>query len=118
MLKSVVLSHHRLLGNASMPDGAEAVLVENAALEEYRGQQLMAMLDSFHDRGLLVCSPQADLYIRDGAADAGADPDTGPAFWDSPDLWIRNADDGGTTHQNPKYGQDNFFYCRVTNRGQ
>jgi hypothetical protein len=117
VLKSVILSHHRLLGNASMPDGAEAVMVENAALEEYRGRHLMAMLDSFHDRGLLVCSPQADLYIRDGVTDAGTDPYTGPAFWESPDLWIRNTDDGGTTHQNPEYGQDNFFYCRVTNRG-
>jgi hypothetical protein len=32
-------------------------------------------------------------------------------------LWIRNADDGGTTHQDPEFGQDNYFYARVTNRG-
>ena len=38
------------------------------------------------------------------------------AFWNSPDLWIRNADDNGTTHQNPEQGQDNWFYARVRNR--
>jgi hypothetical protein len=41
----------------------------------------------------------------------------GPVFWDSPDLWIRNANDNGTTHQNPEFGQDNWFYARVRNRG-
>jgi hypothetical protein len=42
---------------------------------------------------------------------------TGPVFWNSPDLWIRNANDNGTTHQNPEAGQDNWFYARARNRG-
>jgi Fungalysin metallopeptidase (M36)/Fungalysin/Thermolysin Propeptide Motif len=117
VLKSVVLSHHQLAGNASMPDAAEAVMNENAALAEYRGAHLTAMLDSFHARGLLPCGAATDLYIRDVASDAGAQSTAGQPFWDSPDLWIRNADDNGTTHQPPEYGQDNWFYCRVTNRG-
>jgi hypothetical protein len=116
VIKSVVLSHHLLAGNASMPDGAEAVMVENAALSEYRGQHLKAMLDSFHARGLLPCNAATDLWIRDNATDPGAEFSTG-AFWDSPDLWIRHADDNGTTHQTPEFGQDNFFYARVRNRG-
>ena len=33
------------------------------------------------------------------AADLWAGP-----FWNSPDLWIRNADDGGTSHQPPEFG--------------
>ena len=41
----------------------------------------------------------------------------GGRFWDSPDLWIRNADDGGTTHQAPIAGRDNWFHARVRNRG-
>ena len=32
-------------------------------------------------------------------------------------MWIRNSDDGIPVHQNPKHGQDNWFYARVSNRG-
>lgn len=117
LLKTVILSHHRLTVDASMSDGAEAVMEENAELDEYRGKHLMQMLDSFHDRGLLVTSLQADLYIREALDDPGADTYLGPVFWDSPDLWIRNADDGIPVHQNPKHGQDNWFYARIHNRG-
>ena len=39
------------------------------------------------------------------------------AFWDSPDLWVRNNNDGGSTHQAPEFGQDNWFHARVRNRG-
>jgi hypothetical protein len=117
LLKSLILSHHRLAADASMPEGAEAIMEENAELDDFHGRNLMEMLNSFHDRGLLVCSPQADLYIREASDDPGVDNYVGPVFWNSPDLWIRNADDGGTTHQNPESGQDNWFYARVTNRG-
>jgi hypothetical protein len=117
ILKSVILSHHRLSVDSSMPDGAEAVMEENAELDDYRGKHLMQMLDSFHDRGLLVTSSQADLYIREASDDLGVDSYLGPVFWDSPDLWLRNSDDGIQIHQNPKHGQDNWFYARVHNRG-
>lgn len=56
-----------------------------------------------------------DLWLRDDPGHMGADFWNG-TFWDSPDLWIRNADDGGTTHQQPEYGQDNWFHARVRNR--
>ena len=117
LLKTVILRHDLLTVDASMSDGAEAVMEENAELEDYRGKHLMQMLDSFHDRGLLVTSSQADLYIREASDDPGADSYVGPVFWDSPDLWVRNADDGNTVHQNPENGQDNWFYARVSNRG-
>lgn len=106
LLKTVVLSHHLLAANASMPDAAEAIMRQNAALDEYLGRHLMQALDSFHARGLLPCDPAADLTITDGTT-----------FWNSPDLWIRNSDDGGTTHQSPEAGQDNWFHARVTNIG-
>jgi hypothetical protein len=117
LLKALILSHFSVAANGTMPDGAEALMKTHAELSDYRGKYLMQMLDSFHTRGLLPCSPQADLYIREDASDPGVDLFTGPVFWNSPDLWIRNANDNGTDHQNPEAGQDNWFYARVRNRG-
>ncbi|MFM9700268.1 hypothetical protein [Streptomyces europaeiscabiei] len=59
--------------------------------------------------------PAPALWLRDDVADFGTDTWAG-AFWDSPDLWIRTRDDGCTAHQNPEYGQDNWFHARVRNR--
>jgi hypothetical protein len=117
LLKSVIVSHHLLAVDASMPDGAEAVMRTNADLDDYRGKHLMQMLDSFHDRGLLRCDAAADLYMRDAASDTGTEPFGGSVFWESPDLWVRQAADGGTTPQDPEHGQDNYFYARIWNRG-
>jgi hypothetical protein len=66
--------------------------------------------------GLADPSPAPDLWLKDDPADPGANDWPG-AFWDSPDVWIRNKDDGGTMHQSPESGQDNWFYARVRNRG-
>jgi len=60
-------------------------------------------------------SPAPDLWMKDDPAHAGADL-WGGTFWDSPDLWIRNADDNVATHQSPEFGQDNWFYARVRNK--
>ena len=117
MVKSVVLSHDVMAPNATMPDGAEALMTTHAALDPYIGKSLTAMLDSFHARGILACDPAADLYISDFPADPGLHDTTGQPFWNSPDLWVRNADDNGTAHQNPEAGQDNWFYARIRNRG-
>ena len=67
-----------------------------------------------------------DLYIKDNdfvmesVRDRGEEPniDTGP-MWRSKDIWIRNQDDGvaNQEHQNPEYGQINYVYVRVRNRG-
>jgi hypothetical protein len=65
--------------------------------------------------GLADPSPAPDLWLRDDPADPGADAWAGP-FWDSPDLWIRTNDDGGTAHQEPEFGQDNWFHARVRNK--
>jgi carboxypeptidase T len=58
----------------------------------------------------------SDLYVRDSMADIGVTPSSG-TFWDSPDVWVRNNDDGGTVHQNTVRGRNNFVYVRVINRG-
>lgn len=75
------------------------------------------LVDAFHRfvYGFSNPSPAPDLWIRDDPAHAGTDAWAGP-FWDSPDLWIRNSDDGGTIHQPPEFGQDNWFYARVRNQ--
>jgi Zn-dependent metalloprotease len=117
LLKTVILSHFSVPANGTMPDAAEAVMETNAELDDFLGKHLMQMLDSFHARGILSCNPNADLWIREAAGDPGANNYVGPVFWDSPDLWIRNANDNGTTHQNPEFGQDNWFYAQVRNRG-
>lgn len=75
------------------------------------------LVDAFHRfiYGFADPSPVADLWLHDDPADPGNNSWSGP-FWDSPDLWIRNADDDGMIHQAPEFGQDNWFYARVNNR--
>jgi hypothetical protein len=75
------------------------------------------IVDAFHRfvYGFADPAPPPDLWIRDDPGDPGSNFWAG-RFWDSPDLWIRNADDGGTTHQPVESGQDNWFYARVRNR--
>jgi hypothetical protein len=75
------------------------------------------LVDAFHRfvYGFDDPAPVPDLWLHDAPGDPGSDFWPG-AFWNSPDLWVRNADDGGTSHQSPAFGQDNWFYARVTNR--
>lgn len=59
-----------------------------------------------------------DLYVRDSAEDGGSEPNSSTQYmWTSDDVWIRNFDDGGLTHQNPDYnnGKANYVYVRVRN---
>jgi hypothetical protein len=35
----------------------------------------------------------------------------------SQDIWVRNANDAGTTHQNPEFGQVNYIHVKIRNRG-
>jgi len=58
----------------------------------------------------------ADLALRDSAADTGARPAASLA-WNSPDIWLRRAADGGATHQAAVAGQPNALYGRVRNSG-
>ena len=76
------------------------------------------LVDAFHRfvYGFPDPDPAPDLWLKDDAAHTGAHAWGGP-FWDSPDLWIRNADDGGTTHQPVESGQDNWFHARIRNQG-
>lgn len=64
----------------------------------------------------LCVAATADVFIRDNDADTGDVPSAGP-FWNSPDVWVRNADDDGLAHQATIRGSDNWIYTRVRNRG-
>lgn len=76
------------------------------------------LVDAFHRwiYGFPDPSPAPDLWLRDDPAHTGTEA-WGGRFWDSPDLWIRHADDGGTVHQAPIAGRDNWFHARIRNRG-
>ena len=58
--------------------------------------------------------PDVDVYINDGR---NGQYQYQPNHWSCQDVWVRNAADGGTTHQNPRVGLTNFVYVRVKNRG-
>ncbi|WP_457618952.1 hypothetical protein [Lutibacter sp.] len=61
-----------------------------------------------------------NLYIKDRPDDTGIEPNPTPdVMWISQDIWIRNFDDGGLTHQNPEYnanGNHNYINVRVINK--
>ena len=59
-----------------------------------------------------------DLYIKHTPADDGTPSDAGD-FFNSPDVWVRNAPDGDSNFdsQAPLTGQDNWIYARVRNKG-
>ena len=75
-------------------------------------------VDAFHRFVYGLPDPAAapDLWLRDNPGHTGTEHWPG-RFWDSPDLWIRRADDGGTAHQDPIAGLDCWFHARVRNRG-
>jgi hypothetical protein len=56
-----------------------------------------------------------DAYTRDHPSDSGAVPTF--QWWQSPDVLVRNQDDGVRLHQDPILGQTNYAYVRVRNIG-
>lgn len=70
----------------------------------------------------------ADLYVRDNLADNGIEPYPGSYLWASPDVINRTSPSPNPTVQfanlasdslweNIEFGQDNYVYVRVQNRG-
>jgi hypothetical protein len=105
-MRSFYLEHNAR--PATTPD-LEAQLVCRSGAAE--------LVDGFHRfvYGFADPAPLPDLWIKDDPGDPGGNLWAG-TFWNSPDLWIRNADDGGTTHEPPEFGQDNWFHARIRNR--
>jgi len=59
----------------------------------------------------------ADVWTRDNPNDNGDEPSDLNNWYESPDLWVRNANDGGLIHQDPIANQMNYVYVRLRNRG-
>lgn len=58
-----------------------------------------------------------DLYIKDNAADTGVAPTVGVEYL-SPDIWVSLTNDpSAAPAANPEYGQTNYVFVRVHNRG-
>ncbi len=97
LLKTLILSHHRLSASATMPEGAEAFMEESAELTELRLRNGIEILRSFHNRGLLHCESGSDLRITE--------------LWSQQDdLSVRGAED-------VEQGRDNWFFATVRNQG-
>ncbi len=75
------------------------------------------IVDGFHRfvYGFSDTFSASDLWLKDHPDHTGLDNWDG-VYWNSPDLWIRNSEDDVTEHQDPEYGQDNWFYARIRNR--
>ncbi len=64
-----------------------------------------------------------DLYSQNTIDDIGAEPDihSGEVLWRSPDIWVRNQNDGliNQEHENPIYQENTpvFVYVRIHNKG-
>jgi parallel beta-helix repeat protein len=64
----------------------------------------------------VVSDDRMDVWARDNLSDNGQEPSSGPV-WQSPDVWVRNTPDGGTTHQDPINATTNTVYVTMRNRG-
>lgn len=65
-----------------------------------------------------------DVWMKDTWSDTGAEPDPNQAglpMWQSPYIWVQNAQDTQITHQhehqNPIKDQQNFIYVKLHNGG-
>lgn len=80
------------------------------------------MVDAFAAVTKAKETVKLDLYMKNTMPDTGIEPDvvSGNMLYNSPDIWIRNADDGGLIAENPEYDpiRPNYVYVRVRNRSQ
>lgn len=95
LLKTLIQSHFLVATNGTMPDGAEAFMDTNEEDEEFEGRNLIAMLDSFHDRGILACDVGSDMKITQ--------------------LWSQQDNASIRSWEQVETGQDNWFYAEITN---
>jgi hypothetical protein len=68
-------------------------------------------------RPITVTQQIADAWTKDNPFDNGSVPSGFNNWYMSPDLWVRNVDDGGLIHQDPIQGITNTVYVRLRNRG-
>jgi Cellulase (glycosyl hydrolase family 5) len=60
----------------------------------------------------------ANLRMRDNIQDSGSEPNTSTgAGYESPDIWVRRSNDGGTVGESVFGGQPAFVSLKITNSG-
>jgi hypothetical protein len=69
------------------------------------------------DIGGIPIPPKVDLWIADPSPDDGTEPGKADWIWVSPNVWVRNQADDKQGYQNPIFGQDNYVYVSIKNRG-
>ena len=90
---------------ASRPNGTWSNKVGYGLLDAYAAVQMAQGMGT------------VDSYIKDNLADIGTEPNnTTNILWNSPNIWLRNSPDSGTTHQNAVSGV-NYVYVKVQNKG-
>lgn len=105
------------------PNSCSNLLTPGQGIRVHNYLEEQGTPSQFSSRNALITEPliNFDLYIRDGDGDFGEEPNTINVdnFWSSPDIWVRNTNDGQLTHQNPIYSttSDNYVSVRVVNRG-
>jgi hypothetical protein len=89
----------------------------SAGLMKY-GPQSFALVSEAFSPASSPCAttPSGDVWVRDNDMDVGTTPSSNPLYL-GPDLWNRTAADGVSEHQNPQFGQRNFLYANIRNRG-
>jgi hypothetical protein len=70
-----------------------------------------------HVQTVAVVNDAADGWSKDNLADSGVIPSALDDWYQSPDIWVRHADDGGVVHQDPIANVTNYVYARLRNRG-
>ena len=68
-------------------------------------------------QNISVTEQVTDVWSKDDPYDDGDVPSSLNNWYMSPDLWVRNADDGGLIPQDPIKGITNTVYVRLRNRG-
>jgi hypothetical protein len=63
-----------------------------------------------------ILTLHADTFMKDNPADVGTVP-VGAPFWHSPDLIVRQNDDGIFADEPAQKGQQNYIYVKVRNNG-
>ncbi len=92
--------------------------------EEYKGLLGKGRLNAYRAVLTAKCMKESDgkldLMIRDAVDDFGVEPYAGNNYgWQSPDIWIRNKNDGQiySTNQTAQFSrkEKNYIYVRITN---
>jgi hypothetical protein len=104
--------------------GTHTVAANPSSGETYTATVTDASSCTASDRIRVTPSYTLGLYVKDDAADIGAEPNNtlpgGLVFWNSPHIWVTQTSStvGPTSHTNAEYkqgGDPNYVHVRISN---